>query len=181
MKKKMVIGLYIRVSTDKQAQEGFSLEGQEVEGTQLAHKMFGKDIILKVYIDEGISAKSTKGRTDLNRMLKDVERGALDAIITYKVSRLSRTLSDSLKIVEDIHRAKVRFISIKEGEYGTSHANLQFNILASVAQYQREELAENVQLGMIQRARNGKFNGGKVLGKRKIIPTCEAGGDRVII
>ncbi|NYV66357.1 recombinase family protein [Bacillus sp. Gen3] len=164
MKKKMVIGLYIRVSTDKQAQEGFSLEGQEVEGTQLAHRMFGEDIILKVYIDEGISAKSTKGRTELNRMLRDVDRGALDAIITYKVSRLSRTLSDSLKIVEDIHRAKVRFISIKEGEYGTPHANLQFNILASVAQYQREELAENVQLGMIQRARQGKYNGGIVLG-----------------
>ncbi|HCX51025.1 MAG TPA: hypothetical protein DG757_18790 [Bacillus sp. (in: Bacteria)] len=185
MKKKMVIGLYIRVSTDKQAQEGFSLEGQEVEGTQLAHKMFGKDIILKVYIDEGISAKSTKGRTDLNRMLKDVERGALDAIITYKVSRLSRTLSDSLKIVEDIHRAKVRFISIKEGEYGTPHANLQFNILASVAQYQREELAENVQLGMIQRARNGKFNGGKVLGyetvdKELIVVPEEAETVRII-
>lgn len=160
----MVIGLYIRVSTDKQAQEGYSLEGQQVEGTQLAHKMFGKDIIIKVYIDEGISAKSTKRRTDLNRMLKDVDNGELDAIITYKVSRLSRSLSDSLKIVEEIHKAKVRFISIKEGEYGTPHGNLQFNILASVAQYQREELAENVQMGMKQRARNGKFNGGKVLG-----------------
>ncbi|SOC08234.1 site-specific DNA recombinase [Ureibacillus xyleni] len=164
MERNMVIGLYIRVSTDKQAQEGYSLEGQQVEGTQLAHKMFGKDIIIKVYIDEGISAKSTKRRTDLNRMLKDVDNGELDAIITYKVSRLSRSLSDSLKIVEEIHKAKVRFISIKEGEYGTPHGNLQFNILASVAQYQREELAENVQMGMKQRARNGKFNGGKVLG-----------------
>src|SRR5699024_11945313 len=58
----------------------------------------------------------------------------------------------------------VKFIHIKEGEYGTPHGNLQFNILSSVAQYQREELAENVKMGMTQRAREGKYNGGRVLG-----------------
>ncbi|WP_363551647.1 recombinase family protein [Caldifermentibacillus hisashii] len=81
--------------------------------------------------------------------------------MTYKVSRLSCSLSDSLKLVEEIHKEKVRFISIKEGEYGTPHVNLQFNILASVAQYQREKISENVQFGMSQRARAGKWNGVK--------------------
>lgn len=130
----------------------------------MARRYFGSDITITPYVDEGISGKETTKRANLNRMMNDVKSGKLYAVITYKVSRLSRSLSDSLKLVEEISRSRVRFISIKEGEYGTPSANLQFNILASVAQYQREELAENVQLGMTQRAKEGLWNGGKVLG-----------------
>lgn len=163
-----VIGIYMRVSTGKQVEHGFSLDAQKEEGTQFAYRLFGEDISIEYYIDEGISAKSTQGRNDLKRMMKDVATNNLNAIITYKVSRLSRSLSDSLKLVEEIHREKVRFVSIKEGEYGTPHGNLQFNILTSVAQYQREELAENVQFGMSQRAKEGKWNGGQVLGYKTV-------------
>ncbi|RDI40904.1 recombinase family protein [Falsibacillus pallidus] len=174
-----VVGIYIRVSTEKQVQEGFSLDAQKDEDTQFAKKLFGDDVVLRYYVDEGKSAKSTKSRYELQRMMKDVKHGLLSTIITYKVSRLSRNLSDSLKLVDEIHKAKVRFISIKEGEYGTPHGNLQFNILASVAQYQREDLAENVQFGMSRRAREGKFNGGRVLGydskdKKLVVNTEEA-------
>lgn len=165
---RMVIGLYMRVSTGKQVEHGFSLDAQKEEGTQFAYRIFGDNIIIEYYVDEGISGKNTQGRNDLKRMMKDVAAKNLDAIITYKVSRLSRSLSDSLKLVEEIHKEKVRFLSIKEGEYGTPHGNLQFNILASVAQYQREELAENVQFGMSQRAREGKWNGGQVLGYKTV-------------
>ncbi|WHY86323.1 recombinase family protein [Neobacillus novalis] len=175
----VVVGIYIRVSTDKQANEGYSLDGQKEVGTEKAIQMFGSNVILEYYVDGGISGKSTKNRPDLQRMMKDINKGILHAVITYKVSRLSRSLSDSLKLVEEIDRAKVRFISLKEGEYGTPHGNLQFNILASVAQYQREELAENVQMGMAQKAREGKWNGGQVLGyqskdKELIIVPSEA-------
>lgn len=156
--------LYIRVSTDKQAQEGYSLEAQESVDRELAKRVFGPDVKCKVFVDEGKSGKNTEKRTDLNRMMREIKAGKAKGVITYKVSRLSRSLSDSLKLVEEIHKSKVRFISVKEGEYGTPHGNLQFNILASVAQYQREELAENVQLGMTQRAKEGLWNGGRVLG-----------------
>ncbi len=156
--------LYIRVSTDKQAQEGYSLEAQESVNRELARRIFGQDVKCKVFVDEGKSGKSTEKRADLNRMMREIKAGKAKGVITYKVSRLSRSLSDSLKLVEEIHKSKVRFISVKEGEYGTPHGNLQFNILASVAQYQREELAENVQLGMTQRAKEGLWNGGRVLG-----------------
>ncbi|QDP41985.1 recombinase family protein [Radiobacillus deserti] len=164
MKPKKVVGIYIRVSTYKQVENGFSLDAQLEEGTKEAHRKFGQDILIESYVDGGISGKNTKDRPALNRMMRDVAEGNIDAIITYKVSRLSRSLSDSLKIVEEIHKEKVKFISIKEGEYGTPHGNLQFNILVSVAQYQREDVAENVQFGMSQRAREGKWNGGQLLG-----------------
>ncbi|WP_342558226.1 recombinase family protein [Metasolibacillus sp. FSL K6-0083] len=165
---KMTIGIYIRVSTDKQAQEGYSLDAQREEGTKEAYRLFGENIDIKYYVDEGISAKKIAGRKDLLRMMQDVENGHIQVVITYKVSRLSRSLHDSLKLADKITKANVRFISIKEGEYGTAHLNLQFNILASVAQYQREELAENVQLGMSQRAREGHWNGGIVLGYKNV-------------
>ncbi|MGX1447691.1 site-specific DNA recombinase [Bacillus sp. 153480037-1] len=165
---KKVIGIYIRVSTRMQVEDGFSLDAQKLECTQVAQRIFGQDIEVNYYVDEGISAKSTDKRLELQRMMKGVKHKNLNAVITYKASRLSRSLSDSLKLVEDIHNAKVRFISVKEGEYGTPHGNLQFNILVSVAQYQREELSENVQSGMSQRAREGKLNGGSVLGYRSV-------------
>ncbi|WP_370874058.1 recombinase family protein [Oikeobacillus pervagus] len=86
---------------------------------------------------------------------------------------IKQDLSDSLSLVEQIHDSNIKFISIKEGEYGTPSANLQFNILSAVAQYQREDLAENVQMGMTQRAREGKWNGGRVLGYQSINKVLE--------
>lgn len=167
-KKVTNVALYIRVSTSKQAQEGYSLEGQKAECMNKAKEQFGEDINVEFYVDEGISAKSTKNRHALNQMMRNVMEGKLDAVVTYKVSRLSRNLSDSLKLVSKIHNANVKFISVKEGEYGQSHKNLQFNILSAVAEYQREELAENVQMGMTQNAKEGNFNGGQMLGYQSI-------------
>ncbi len=182
---KKVIGLYIRVSTEKQVEHGYSLDAQKEEGSHVAYRTFGQDIHIESYVDGGISGKNTKDRPALNRMMKDVAEGNLDAIITYKVSRLSRSLSDSLKLVEHIHKENVRFISIKEGEYGGPSQNLKFNLLATIAQYQREEIAENVQFGMSQRAREGKWNGGQLLGyktvdKELIVIPEEAGTVKLI-
>lgn len=162
------VAFYIRVSTDRQAQEGYSLDAQKEENLALAKRIFGPDVRWVIYADEGKSGKNTDKRPNLQRMMQDIKAGKIQAVITYKVSRLSRSLSDSLNLVEQIHRAKVRFISVKEGEYGTPHGNLQFNILAAVAQYQREDLAENVQSGMTQRAKEGYWNGGQVLGYQSV-------------
>lgn len=165
---KKTVGLYIRVSTSKQAEFGFSLDGQKEEGIQAAYKHFGKDIELRFYVDEGISGKSTNNRHELNRMMQDVRKGNLNTVITYRVSRLSRNLTDALSLVKEIDNSNTEFISIAEGKYGTPQANLQFHILSSVAEYQREEIADNVKMGMTQRAKEGKFNGGRVLGYRSV-------------
>lgn len=114
MDENKVVGLYIRISGEKQAKEDNPIEVQQVKGTQIAQGMFGEDVVIKLYIDEGISAEGTNGRTGLNNMLRDVENGALDAVITHNLSRLSRSHSDSLKVIEDIQKARVRFITMKE-------------------------------------------------------------------
>lgn len=90
------VGIYVRVSTDKQVKYGSSLEAQKKEGIVFAKNIFGEDMKYEIYVDEGLSAKGTDKRNDLNRMMLDAKNGKLSAIITYKASRLSRTLSDSL-------------------------------------------------------------------------------------
>jgi site-specific DNA recombinase len=141
---KKVIGIYIRVNQ----KEVFSLDEQKEECTQTAYALFGKEVAIEYYIDERKDARITKNRASLLQMLQDAKRGMLSAVITYEVSRLARNLSDSLRIIEEICKDKVRFISIKEGEYGTPHGNFHFNILSFVAQYLRTEHSGRIKLGI---------------------------------
>lgn len=90
------VAFYIRVSTDRQAQEGYSLDAQKEENLALAKRIFGPDVRWVIYADEGKSGKNTDRRPNLQRMMQDIKAGKIQAVITYKVSRLSRSLSDAL-------------------------------------------------------------------------------------
>ncbi|WP_426454494.1 recombinase family protein [Paenibacillus sp. S-38] len=136
IEKKNFVGLYFRVSNGKQVNEGFSLEAQEEVTLDVAKKRFGSNVGYELYVD----SKETKNRPELDRMMCDVKKGRLAAVITFKVSRLSRSFSDVLKLIDQIHQAGADFISVKEGEYGTFKGNLHMNILSSIVKYQRDEL-----------------------------------------
>ena len=177
LKTVILLAFYLRVSTSQQAQEGYSLEGQLQACIKKAKEEYGPDVAWEVFVDEGISGKDLEHRPELKRMLREIENGKFDGVIAWKVSRLARKLSDALRIVDSMSKSGVEFISIKEGKYSSPVDRLTFNMLASVAEYQREELAENVQLGMTQRASEGLWNGGRVLGYRSeekmLIPVPE--------
>ncbi|GLV14752.1 cassette chromosome recombinase B [Alicyclobacillus hesperidum] len=164
----LLIAIYIRVSTKAQADEGYSLDGQLEACKDRIKQEYGDDVQFQVYVDGGESGKSTNKRTALKQMLRDVKAGKIHAVLTWKVSRLARNMTDSLLIVKEIDESGVEFVSLKEGKYGSPHDKLRFNILSAVAEYQREELAENVQLGMTQRSREGYWNGGRVLGYESV-------------
>ncbi|MFD1348604.1 recombinase family protein [Oceanobacillus caeni] len=91
-----------------------SLEHQKEECIKKAHKLFGDNITITFYVDEGVSARSLKGRIGLNHMILDVRMSKLDAIITYDISRISRTLTHCLCIIEEIRDSNVKFILVKE-------------------------------------------------------------------
>jgi DNA invertase Pin-like site-specific DNA recombinase len=155
--KEKTIGLYIRVSTRNKEQIG--LEMQRKECTRVSSQLFGQEIDLKCYTDIGFG---TKCNTKLNRMLEDAKQGKLNAIITYEVHRISHTLSHALNVVKEIHNANVRFVSIIEGEYNPPHTSLAFNILETVAQYERENHAERIRQGIAfkkQPGKDGVYNG----------------------
>lgn len=155
----MKVALYIRVSTEEQATEGYSIRGQK---TQLVDYCRVNDYeITKIYIDEGLSAKDTK-RPELQQMIRDAELKMFDAILVYKLDRFSRSAKDLHELVDHIQTFGVDFIS-KQEKFDTTTAmgRLMFGFLAVLAQFERELIAERVRLGMEQKVREGKRHGGK--------------------
>lgn len=151
---KTEIGIYIRVNQ----QADNSLEIQKKECMQAACKLFDKDVSIRSYIDEGKSAMDPKNRDGFLQMVQDSECGLLSAVITYEVSRFGRNLSEALRTIEDLHKKKVRFISLKEGDYGTPQSHLRFNILASLKYYQQQENSERIKQGLSLRKSDRQKN-----------------------
>ncbi|EHJ07402.1 cassette chromosome recombinase CcrB [Staphylococcus simiae] len=160
------VGIYVRVSTEMQSNEGYSIEGQISQIKEYCH--FNNFVVADVYADRGISGKSMN-RPELQRMLKDAKDGNLDCIMVYKTNRLARNTSDLLKIVEDLHRLNVEFFSLSERmEVNTSSGKLMLQILASFSEFERNNIVENVFMGQTRRAQEGYYQGNLPLGYDKV-------------
>jgi site-specific DNA recombinase len=157
------VAIYARVSTEEQAKEGFSIAAQLQTLRQYA-QIYNWEVIDE-YVDEGISGKSVKGHPEMKRLIKDVENERFDAVIVWKISRLSRNMLETLMILDKFENYNVKFISYSEN-FDTSSpiGRLVLQIMASIAEMERNTLAENVKLGMKQRALEGRWNGGVVFG-----------------
>ena len=100
------VGIYVRVSTEIQNTEGYSINGQINQIRDYCQ--FHHFEVTDIYADRGISGKSMN-RPELQRMLKDANEGHIDCVMVYKTNRLARNTSDLLKIVEDLHKQNVEF------------------------------------------------------------------------
>lgn len=128
------VALYIRVSTDRQAREGDSLEAQEQALNDYAKEH--NYIIVDTYIDGGESGQKIK-RTNLQRLLEDVENGKIDLVIMTKLDRWFRNVADFYKVIEVLKRNKVDWKTIWE-EYDTTTASGEFWLNMSLALGQME-------------------------------------------
>ena len=126
--------LYIRVSTDRQAKEGDSLEAQEKALTDYAKEH--NYIIIDTYIDGGESGQKIK-RTNLQRLLLDVEANKIDLVIMTKLDRWFRNVADFYKVIEVLKRNKVNWKTIWE-DYDTTTASGEFWLNMSLALGQME-------------------------------------------
>lgn len=160
------VGIYVRVSTEMQSAEGYSIDGQinQIKEYCNFHHFEVKDI----YADRGISGKSMN-RPALQRMLHDANKGHIDCVMVYKTNRLARNTSDLLKIVEDLHKQNVEFFSLSERmEVNTSSGKLMLQILASFSEFERNTILENIYTGQHQRALEGYYQGNLPLGYNNI-------------
>lgn len=154
--------LYIRVSTEEQT-EGYSLSAQVNTLRQYAELQGWH--VTNVYADEGISGKSIKGRPQLQQLLHDMQYEQFDAVLVWKISRLSRSLYDTLNLLRKFEEYNVKFISYSENfDTSTPMGRLVLQIMAGIAEMERNTLSDNVKLGMRQKAMEGGWNGGVVLG-----------------
>src|SRR5699024_10358546 len=107
--------------------------------------------------------------------VEDVEKDKFQAVIVWKISRLSRNMLDTLKLLDKFEKYRVKFISYSENfDTSTPIGRLVLQLMASIAEMERNTLAENVKLGMKQRALEGYWNGGIVFGydhsdKKKLV------------
>lgn len=157
MKKRVF--LYVRVSTQEQAREGYSID-EQIERLKDYAKAMGW-IVVKVYVDGGYSGSNTN-RPALKDMIKDIKAGKGDSVVVYKLDRLSRSQKDTLELIEDYFLAnKVDFISMTENfDTSSPFGRAMIGILSVFAQLEREQIKERMSMGREGRAKEGKFHGG---------------------
>jgi len=135
---KQAIG-YIRVSTEKQASEGVSLEAQEAK---IEHwcKANGYELV-KVYVDAGISGKRMDTRKELLAALASLKKGM--ALVSYSLSRLARSTKDLIGISELVAKKKGDLVSLSESiDTTTAAGKMMFQMLAVLSEFERNLTAE---------------------------------------
>lgn len=157
------VAIYCRVSTEEQASEGYSIAAQ-LQTLRQYTSLYGWEVA-EEYVDEGISGKDIKGRPAMQRLISDVNKDKFQAVLVWKISRLSRNMLDTLMLLDKFEEYDVKFISYSENfDTGSPIGRLVVQLMASIAEMERNTLSENVKLGMTQRAKEGSWNGGMVFG-----------------
>jgi DNA invertase Pin-like site-specific DNA recombinase len=150
---------YIRVSTDKQADRGVSLEAQRAK-VQAYAALYDLDLV-DVIVDAGVSA-STLDRPGLQRALAALRAGRADALLVVKLDRLTRSVRDLGELVER-HFNRAALLSVGEQiDTRSAAGRLVLNVLASVSQWEREAIGERTAAAMEHKASVGEFCGGDV-------------------
>jgi len=154
----MNCAIYVRVSTDEQAREGFSIAAQK-ERLKAFCQSQGWEIT-EMYVEEGASAKDLN-RPVMKRLLLDVKKNKFDLVLVYRLDRLTRSVLDLYNLLQTFEKYNVAFKSATE-VYDTSTAmgRLFITLVAALAQWERENLAERVKFGIFQMIDEGKKPGG---------------------
>ena len=151
--------IYIRVSTDAQFEEGYSVDAQK---EQLTAYCVSKGIKKHDYYIDGGWSGSNIERPELERLINDVKSGQISHVVVYKLDRLSRSQKDTLYLIEDVFMPNnVDFVSLTESlDTSTPIGRTMIGILAAFAQLERETIRMRTRMGMLERVKEGYWMGG---------------------
>ena len=156
---KKVVALYIRVSTEFQAEEGYSIDAQK---EQLAAYCTMKGLKnYEFFIDGGWSGSNLE-RPEMQRLVRLCKEGRISHVIVFKLDRLSRSQKDTLFLIEDVFNPNgVSFVSLNESmDTATPMGRLMLGILSAFAQLERENIRLRTRMGMLERVKAGYWMGG---------------------
>lgn len=148
------VAIYARVSTQEQAENGNSLEFQ-IEKLK-AYCQLHEYKVVGEYVDAGVSGAKSE-RPALNKLKKDIDK--IDIVLIYKLDRLSRSIKDTMNLIEDLFKPNdVNLISLSEN-FDTSQAMgmATIGMLSTFAQLERETIKERMMAGKQQAVKNGKY------------------------
>ena len=161
-----VAGIYIRVSTEDQAREGFSLGEQEEKLKQLCdYKGYE---VYKVYCDAGISAKDMEHRPKFQEMLEDIKKGKINYIVAYKLDRVTRSVRDLEELIGMLEKYNCYLVCDRD-DVNTSTANGRFfvRMLTVLSQLEIEIVSERTKFGLNGAIKCGHLPGIVPLGYKK--------------
>ena len=144
---KKIAGLYIRVSTEDQAREGFSLPEQEKRLRAMCE--YKGYEIYKVYKDAGISAKTGNYRPKFEELLQDIKDKKCNTIVVLKLDRLTRSVYDWENIIKFLEENNA-YLDCANDDINTTNANGKMisRILMSVSQQEIERTSERTKVGL---------------------------------
>lgn len=153
----IVVG-YVRVSTEEQATEGYSIDAQADKIRKMCD-IKGWDVP-KIFADEGFSGRGIEKRPQYNEMMNNIKDW--DILIVWKQDRIHRNMLNFAQMMDQINKKDKQFISIMENfDTTTSTGRFALDMLARIAQLESEQIGERVLQGMIQKAMEGGFNGAR--------------------
>ena len=170
--KQMIAGIYIRVSTEDQAREGFSLGEQQERLEDLCK--FKRYKVHKIYQDAGISAKDMEHRPGFQEMLSDMKNGIINCIVAYKLDRVTRSVKDLEALITELEENNCYLVCDRD-EVDTSTANGKFFIrmLTVLSQLEIEIVSERTKFGLGGAIKAGHLPGTCPLGyyrdKNKVV------------
>lgn len=146
----------MRVSTQEQAREGFSIPAQKEKLT--AYCKINDWNIYSYYIDDGISGKNIKDRPELSRLIEDIKNNKVTNVLIYKLDRLTRSVKDLISLIDLFEKYKCDFSSVTE-KLDTSNAvgRMFIKIIGIFAEFERENLAERVSFGYEEKTKEGNY------------------------
>ncbi len=157
---KIKVYTYTRVSTAMQT-DGYSLDAQKAR--MKAYADYNEYEIVSTYGDVGKSGKSIEGRLEFNRMMEDIKSGkdGVSFILVFKLSRFGRSAADVLSTLQVLQDFGVNLICVEDGiDFSKDAGKLMISVLSAVAEIERENIRVQTMEGRIQKAREGKWNGG---------------------
>ena len=152
--------VYTRVSSEEQAQPDKGSLSQQREKCEAYAKAHDWEVA-EVYEDAGVSG-TKEHRPALDRLLADAHDGVFQVVIFLKVDRFARNVRNLVNLEHDLGELGISIASVEDGfDTSTPSGRLHFNVLGSIAEFEREQILGRMTAGKVGSAKQGRYNSGR--------------------